>query len=781
MNAKRWQRVKSILEDARELPHQGRRVWLAEACGGDAELQRDVESFLEHEDRLEGFIEEPVLSFLGEEAEALDERAVGRCVGPYRLARLLGKGGMGAVYLAEREQDFEQRVALKLLRRGLADRQAIRRFEAERQILARLEHPNIARLLDGGTTADGTPYFVMELVDGEPIDRYCDRHRLSIRARLELCLEVCSALEVAHQSLVIHRDLKPGNILVDVSGRPKLLDFGIAKLLRADGSAPAVTGTAPQAMTLRYASPEQLRGEPIGTASDVYSLGVVLYQLLTGELPCGLDELSHFELMRAVCEEDPRPPSNVISSRSSRRRLAGDVDSIVLKALRKEPRQRYASIERLAADIRRHLDGLPVLARQGSFAYRARKFVRRHRLGLASLTVILVLAVVFSAALVRQLRQTERQRDRAESTASFLVELFQAADPDRPGGGEPTVRELVDRGRELLRSGLEDEPEVRVTLLIKLGEVYTDLGRYPEAAELLEEAVELSRRWHGGDHPELATAVNDLAAVYHRMGELGGAEELYRESIDMRRRLGLEDDLAKPMNNLATALLEHGEPGEAASIYRQSLERRRAVLAATPASDSEHTARRANVATNLRSLATALQAAGDVDGAEPLLREALAVRRQIYGLDSPAVATVLVSLGRLQQVRGHLEEAGARFAEALAIRRAKLGDEHWHTALAKKDLAAVLLESGERETARVLLTQALATLYRVRPADDWNVADAESSLGVYLASRGRLDEAEVCLREAAETVERQRGSEDVYARAVRRRLVGFYASTGRSP
>ncbi len=779
MNAERWQRVKTILEDAREQPFPGRQAWLAEACGGDVELLHEVESFLEHEDRLEGFIERPVLSFLGDQVEAVDELAVGRRVGPYRLARLLGKGGMGAVYLAEREQDFEQRVALKLVRRGLADGDAVRRFEAERQILARLEHPNIARLLDGGTTEDGTPYFVMELVDGEPIDRYCERHRLGVRDRLELCLKVCSALEVAHQSLVIHRDLKPGNILVDASGRAKLLDFGIAKLLRPDGADPMATGTAPQALTLRYASPEQLRGEPVGTASDVYSLGVVLYQLLTGGLPCGLGELSHFELMRAVCEEDPKPPSTVADSRTVRRRLAGDLDSIVLKALRKEPRRRYASIEKLADDLRRHLDGLPVLARQGSFAYRARKFVRRHRLGLASLTTIVVLAVVFTAALVRQLRHTERQRDRAERTATFLVELFEAADPDRPGGGEPTVRELIDRGREVLESGLEDEPEVRATLLVTLGEVYTDLGRFGEASELLEEAVDVIRRQRPGDDPELAKALNDLAAARHRLGDFDRAGELYRESIDMRQRLGPDNDLTKPTNNLAAFLLDHGKPSEAAAIYRDSLERRRAVLASTPESDPDYTARRANVATSARSLGAALLAAGDVVGAEPLLTEALTLRTEIYGPESPAVASALVSLGRLAQSRGEGEVAEGMFGRALEIRRRKLGDAHWHTAAAKKDLASVLLASGEMETARVLLVQALATLYASRPVDDWYVADAESLLGVWLAAEGRPGEAEVCLRQSAETVEQQRGPEDVYARAVRQRLADFLEAPGR--
>ncbi len=810
MTPERWQQVKTILDAARGHPRAGREAWLDEACGGDPELRRDVESFLEHEDRLAGFIEEPAVLAGTEPAgvagtEDPGALGAGRRVGPYRLVRLIGEGGMGAVYLAERREEFEQRVALKLVRPGLASDEMIRRFEAERQILARLDHPNIARLLDGGTAADGTPYFAMELIDGVAIDRYCDQARLATRERLELFLAVCSALQLAHQNLVIHRDLKPGNILVDAAGTPKLLDFGIAKLLQGEDGA-AATRTAQGAMTLAYASPEQLKGEPIGTASDLYSLGAVLYQVLAGRLPLGLEGRSLAELTRAVCEDDPVPPSVAVGReeqigrgddarrltpesvsrlrdgdpRTLRRRLAGDVDSIVMKALRKAPRERYASAEQMATDLRRHLDGLPVLARQGTVSYRAAKFVRRHRLALASVAAMVLLAAGFTVALALQLRQTERARDRSEAVSEFLIDLFQAAAPDRPAGEEPTVRELLDRGRGKLfevsgEAGLEQEPAVRATLLLKLGEVYLKLGDYSQARGLLEEAVELFRRLGAGDPggvpPDLAAAINDLAAVHYWTGDHARAATLYRESIDLRRRLGLDHDLIKPMNNLAAILLARGELDEARRIYGEGLALRRAALAVASPEDPDFDDRRANVATSLRSLATALYVAGELDAAEPLLREALDLRLAIYGAGSVRVAAVLGSLGRVELARGRLDAAEPLLAETLEIRRRKLGEDHLHTALAKKDLASLLIEAeGEGATARVLLNQALETIYRVRPEDDWRVAAAEGLLGAWLAGAGRLAEAEVCLRRAYETLERQRGPRTIYTQTVRRRL-----------
>jgi tetratricopeptide (TPR) repeat protein len=688
MTPERWQKIKEILDATEAQPPARRKLWLRQACGGDEELLEEVESLLAHEDELDGFIEEPVVAVVSRGLSELETLESGERVGPYRLARLLGKGGMGVVYLATRAEDFEQRVALKLLNPGPAPPEAIRRFESERQILARLEHRNIARLLDGGTSASGVPYFAMEVVEGLPLDRYCDEKKLSIRQRLALVLDICSALQLAHQSLVIHRDLKPGNILVGADGVPKLLDFGIAKLLQPDGAAAALT--TDQIFTLHYASPEQVKAEPIGTTSDVYSLGVVTYLLLTGQLPGDLESRGHFEMLRVICEVDPEPasvaagksgepPAGRGEPRAWRAELAGDLDAILAKALRKEPAHRYASADKLAEDIRRYLENRPVKARQGNTAYRLGKYIRRHRLALATAAAVALMAIGFTAAQVYQLRETHKARVRAEGVSSFLVDLFQSAAPDRRAGKETTVRQLLDQGRANLEKGLAEDPLQRAQLALKLGEVYWKLGDYGEARQLFEEAIAIFRREGEDQSADLASAISNLGSVHYSVGDNARAAQLYRESIEIRRRLGAEEDLFKPLNNLATLLVASGELEEAEEIYRENLARRRASSNPQPQ----------NLATSLRSLAQVLIARDRPAEAEPLLREALAIRQQLHGPTSTPVATVLTSLARVEEKLGRPEEARRQVEKALAIFRAELGEDHPDSVRARMHLAAL--------------------------------------------------------------------------------------------
>ncbi|MEM8961528.1 MAG: serine/threonine-protein kinase [Acidobacteriota bacterium] len=715
MKPERWQRIKVILDAARARPRDGRTVWLTEVCAGDDELRGEVESFLVHEERLDGFIEQPVVSF---DSEGVDELPPGTTIGPYRLDRLLGKGGMGAVYLADRRKDFEQKVALKLVRSSFGGREALHRFYAERQILAWLDHPNIARLLDGGTTEDGVPYFVMEWVDGVPIDRYCDQERLTTRQRLELFLQVCAALQAAHQRLVVHRDLKPSNILVDTTGTPKLLDFGIAKLLDDRRNTETTAGVA---MTPRYASPEQLQGEPIGTPSDVYSLGVVLYKVLAGRLPGDLENRRWVDIMVAICEHEPPPPSSVVTKgieigdewlsaeavssvrdgdpRTLKRHLSGDVDAIVGKALRKKPRERYATVDRLADDIRHHLDGLPVLARQGDLRYRLGKLARRHRWALTSAAAVVLLVIGFTITLMIQLRITEQARDRAEQIVGFMIDQFHAAAPDQLGGEEPTVRDLLDQAHVALDTTFETEPEVRARLYVDMGTVYIELGDFTNASSVLDDAVGELRDLGRPYEPKLAHALNELASVHYKIGDLETSETLYRESIDIRLRLGLETDVIKPRNNLAAILMRRGKYEEAAELYQQSLNARRAL---PPGPRHEH-----NIATNLRSLSTAWIGMDDSARAEPLIYESLGYRRGLYGDDSVAVAKNLHLLAILEHRRGRFRAAELHFGETLRILRLELDPDHRDTALVERDYAALLLDLGAAETARMLLTRSL--------------------------------------------------------------------------
>jgi non-specific serine/threonine protein kinase/serine/threonine-protein kinase len=501
MNSERWQQVKQLLEKAIALNVAERRPFLDRVCAADSELRSEVESLLSsHEQAGTGFLKSPAVDLTSAPpAPTAPTRAGGR-VGPYQIVAEIGHGGMGEVYSAFRaDGQYEKQVAIKIVRRGSDTRSVLERFFNERQILASLDHPNIARLLDGGTTEDGVPYLVMELIEGQPIDQYFDAHQLTITQRLEIFRQICSAVQYAHQRLVIHRDIKPSNILVTADGAPKLLDFGIAKLLDPSGRSQT---TLTMAMTPQYASPEQLRGETITTATDVYSLGVVLYQLLTGSSPYGDKTSTPHELARAICEQEPERPSTAISrsevhtgdGRSAtavrprewlgaklRRRLAGDLDNIVLKAMRKEPQRRYASVEQFSEDIHRHLEGLPVTAAPDSLGYRASKFVRRHRVGVAATALIVVILIGGVTATVREAQIARAQRKRAETRFNDVRKLANAlmfnihdSVADLPGS-TPARKLIVQNSLEYLDS-LAQESSGDVSLQRELATAYEKVG-----------------------------------------------------------------------------------------------------------------------------------------------------------------------------------------------------------------------------------------------------------------------------------------------------------------
>ena len=787
MDPERWQKIKSILDRSLDQAPDELDAWLARECEGDMDLRRQVEELLGYDERLDE------LTSVAGLVHPLDDELVGRRVGPYRIQEVLGRGGMGAVYRAERVEGFDQTVALKLMRNGITSRQALERFHRERQILARLEHPHIAHLLDGATSEDGRPYFAMELVDGEPIDSYCDTRRLSPRERVELMLPLCEALQFAHRNLVIHRDLKPGNILVSHEGVPKLLDFGIAKLLGPSDSASQTLG---RAMTPRYASPEQLRDLPISISTDIYSLGVVLHQLLTGRLPCGLDTCGDSHVHMAVCHEDPKTPSELVvevvpdleeegfearsaeqvaqargsDPKSLRKQLRGDLDAIVLKALRKEPEARYVSMDQLADDLSRYLNGLPVRARRGTMAYTLGKYVRRHRWGLAAGSLILVLILGFTLALSRQLERAEHERDRARRVSDFMVTLFRAAEPDRMAQ-EPSVRSLVDAGRERLRHELTEVPEVRADLLTTLAQVYEQLGAFDSASETLDQSLEALRQIHPGDHPDVAHGICVSAVLAYRWGDYVRSERQIRECIAMRRRLGLNEDLIKPRNNLAAVLRIRGQLDEAKRLYREGLKQRR----------ERWGMGHPNVAGSLCNLAITHYLAGELDAAEPLLQEALGIRLAAHGEESAKVAEVYGHLARLNHGRGELDGAERLYLRALEIRRLRLGPDHLRVAALEKDLAALLVDKGEPVAAGPVLVHALGVLRRLKPAGDPILAEAQSVYGAYLAAVGRRAEADVCLRSSVETLERIRGTDVLPSRAARRRFEAWATGPASEP
>ena len=706
---------------------------------------------------------------------AQDER--GRVIGSYRLERLLGRGGMGEVYLAVRTDDFEKRVALKLIRRDVDRAQVEALFQAERQILARLEDPAVARILDAGTTEDDRPYLVMEYVDGEPLDLYCRSRKLSVRQRLVLFRQVCSAVAAAHRQLVVHRDLKPSNILVTTgdlareteAGNVKLLDFGIAELLEPGSSASGPTEDNLSPMTPAWASPEQLNGEALTTLSDVYSLGTVLYFLLTDRHPFGAEQ-GDWEVVRRISSQEAPTPSVVAGGRP---KWAGDLDGIVHKAMRKRPEHRYGSVEQLSEDIRRHLVGLPVEARQGGWVYRLGRHILRQKLAVTMLCLVFAVGVATTALWWRAERQRDeavRQRHRAESVSHFLEQLFQNTRVDHETS-TLSVRELLDRGRRRLTQDLEALPEVRAELAGTLGNVYTNLGLYDEGREMLVEAVRSRRAHREDDHSELAIDVNNLGKLYYRVGNYGAAERSFREAIAIRRRLGQsEAELTVALANLASILSARGAYEEAESIYVQLLAVREQAFGAEDPS----------VASTLYSLGTLHYRRGDPEAAEPLLRRALEIRRAAYGEHDFRVATVANSLGRVLFEQGELDAARHLYEQALAVRLAILGDEHPHVAVTRRDLAALLLAGGETAAAGDALTAALAVLRQRRPADEVALASTESVYGSWLAALGRYEQAEPYLVESHRVLLEIQGQRSIYTRDAARRLDALYRASGQS-
>ncbi len=802
MNPRRWQEVQELFDLAAAHEPSQRAAFLELACDGDSELRREVESLLAADVTSDARLDQPLFSL----HELVEPEHEGRRIGPYEIVRELGRGGLGAVYLAERTGQFRQQVALKLIKRGMDTDEVIGRFHVERQILANLEHVNIARLLDGGTTDDGLPYFVMERVVGEPLDQYCDARNLPIRARLELFLEVCSAVHYAHQNLVVHRDLKPGNILVSADG-PKLLDFGIAKLLAPEGvSAGTLTRKGDIQMTPRYASPEQALGVPVTTATDVYSLGVILYELLTGQSPYRPNNGGLAEHFRMICEYRPMKPSTALrrpqqtsaasgdssatlqsisearedSPRKLRRRLAGDLDSIVLKALHKQPEDRYSSVERLADDIRHYLSGLPARAREGTVLYRTAKFVKRNRWRLAAalaITLVIVGAVARHLHTARRIELAEVDRrlaaERTEEAnlqaiirTQFLDNLFTAADLEH--GQSFTVRQLLERSERAIRAGLVGES--LATQLENLALLYGKLTLREQAGSLLNEVLELRRELYGDDdHRLLARALNNLASWYYRGSEYQAAETLYRRSLEMRAGLGHTGvDLCTPMSNLALILMQRGEYNAAEDLYRRVLAIRRQAYGPDDR----------DVARSLRSLGTLLYLRGEFESAEPLLREAVSIRLRHFGERSAEVATTRSSLARVLHARGELTEAAALLRQVLEVREQLKGEDHLHVALTRKDLAAVLLSRGNIDAAEDLLRRALAILEQRRP-DSWEIAEVRSLQGACLAKQGRYQEAEPLLSDGALRIEQLRGPYAVHSRNAYRRLDELYEAWGR--
>jgi serine/threonine-protein kinase len=803
----RWRQIEAALEAALEVQPNNRSAFLDRLCAGDGELRLEVDSLLAAGSRDDDFLEIPVDAFAAPYLEEvagipLEADSPGAMVGRYRLIERIGRGGMGTVWRAERaDGQFEQQVALKLVKRGMDSEEILDRFLRERQILARLEHPGIARLLDGGVSEDGRPYFVMEYVAGEPITLHCDRRRLPIEERLRLFVEACRAVQYAHRNLVVHRDLKPANVLVTEESQVKLLDFGIAKLLDDEqGATRAWPGGL--LMTPEYASPEQVGGGPVTTASDVYQLGVLLYELLSGHRPYSVAGRTPTDVGRAVLESTPPRPSTAVRRVTSivhrngdteqvdpavvterrgtnlerlRRRLRGDLDTIAMGSLRKEPDRRYPTAEDLAQDVERHLSHLPIRFGNDDFAYRARKYLRRHRIGVTAAAVG-VLLIAGGASLYTVQVRTERDRARMEAakateTARILGRFFQSWNPDAADRGQVGAHDMITEAARRAELELQGQPRTLAATLSVLGDLQTSLAQWQAADSLLIRALGIQQRLVDGPDADLAATLARRGRLLDFTGKHDAAEASYRQALGQYRSLlgprhletlriqrelagllGKVDKLEEaeamlrdviehiPEDDRATspfALETSAELGyvlflrarfdEAVAILRPTLSQQRRLFGETYG-PSLFTA---------RALGSALRDRGDLDEAEGLYREAVRITSTLYGDQRWEMHYALVVLSMVLDRKGALEEAEgvARRAQALAERT--YGPDQYETAGA--GLAGILLNRGKRSEAEALLRRGLAITRQSFPAGHLDEGDYLNRLAYILLARDAPD------------------------------------------
>ena len=738
MNATRWREIEAVLDATLDNDPSAWPSILDQRCAGDAELRGEVEALLGRYDRALRFLESPPSSTaaaLVAESNALAARLERKRVGPYRIVRQLGQGGTARVYLAERDDgQFTQRVALKLLRPGHDSEIDQERFRAERQILASLNHPNVARLLDGGMSDDGLPYIVMELIEGEPIDRYCESRALPARERLEIFMTVCDTTQYAHRRLIVHRDLKPSNILVTSDGLVKLLDFGLAKLLERRPEERLSPLTSQHWMTPEYAAPEQIRSEPATTQTDVYQLGVVLYELLTGALPFGRRERSSHELANAILERDPPLPSAVVMQGNA---LRGDLDAIVLTALRKEPEQRYASVEALRDDIERHLTGMPVRARKGSASYRASKTIRRHRwIVAAAATTLLVLAgyaltlTVHARRMRATLARVEQEKIKAEGSTQFLVGLFSENVPGFGPRDTLTAQQLLARG-EREADALRDEPLAYAQMLNVLGTIHHRMLAFDRAQPMLERALTLRRTALGTEHGDVAESMFQLGLLARSRGDYPEARRLLQDALGIQRRVLGEEHPATLETSVRLSRI--GEPvDDAIAADRVALATSRRV------NGREHP----DVAERMLRLGMTLRSKGAHDEAEAVLREALAMRRRVSPTDRQNIARHLFHVAILLENTGRLDEAERDFRSHLAMQESLLGPDHPQLAGALRTLAGVLTQQGDHDEAERLARRDVAIAERAFGDRHAEYAASVAHLSRTLQAVGRLEEAE---------------------------------------
>ena len=818
----RLRRARALFDAVIDLEPGVRRAQLGALAEGDAALQRDVLALVDESERTGGPGFASRLTEPGGEVRADAERLVGQRLGAYDIVRLIGLGGMGVVYEGARADDqYRKRVAIKLVQGDLHSRPVLARFRRERQILASLQHRNIATLLDGGVSPDGRPFLVMEHVAGEPITAWCDRRSLGVEKRLALFRQVCEAVRHAHRNLVIHRDIKPGNILVTADGDVKLLDFGVAKILGADpdDDGMPLTRGGVRVFTPEYASPEQVRGETLTTASDIYSLGVVLYELLAGRRPHET-AVSTAMTERAVLESPIAPPSAVATEEAAaardavalRRQLAGEVDSIVMLALRPEPELRWRSVDAFSDDIKRHLERQPVEALRDWRGYQLRKFIERHRAA-ASATALVVVALVAGAiATGIEARQARTAQARAERVSDFLTGLLQSVRPTT-GGRDVPVSELLDAAAKRVGTEMAGEPGVQAELETVIGQSDLALGRLDEAERHLRAALAIQVRLTGARSVEVALALSNLGGVYMARGDLEPADSIVRLSLGIARSIRSDRDtlVAALLDQLGSVAHDQGNFALAESTHREALEIRTRVFG--PNSDrtaltmtnvavalgeqgrwaaAESLHRRAlavfvrnhpepstQVADGENALATALDLQGKYDEAGRLYADVLARREKLLGRQHPDYAFTAMNYSMFLFDRGHFDEAASLTRQVLALRGRSLPESHPAIAASLQTLGRCLDRLGRHDEAQHALEESLALRRRYVGPDSWLVASSRGVLGEHFTLTRDFPRAERLLLDVDASLSRELGPSNPRTLTNVRRIVALYGAMGR--